>query len=454
MKKQTMWVLSACLWASALVAGEPGMQDFAFAADFSAGQLSLRQANLPVEVMQHIQHPDFADVRVFNADGSSVPFEITSLKDKDTPPMEQPLSFFPMEKDKQANPDDIRLELQQAGSIHNLTLTSSHKASDPALTEQYIIRNTQPDHASLCHLRFDWTQPTGNRVLGFSLDSSTDLKQWSSLANNLNISRLTHADNTLENNTVEIPCTHADYLRLSWENAQPGVSITQITGIYPGRAVSEYRWQDIAITELKPDKDEAVLLFDNPGIIPISKIQLKPVMEGNIYTGDVYSRLDPKPGEKERWTYRGRLNQYLLQASNETRVQSEADTVTISRDPHWKIRLDRPISDAQAKPTVVVGWPPDTIRFLAQGKAPFLLAFGNPVITVGVNTELPDFVPGNDGHTLQTETVQLGDVHSLGNVDLVKKSSPWKLITLWLGLVFGTLVMAYMAYHLYQEMKH
>lgn len=452
MKKHNIWILLASLWAGNVAAAEPGMQDFAFAANFGKGQLSLREAILPAGVLERIQHPDFADVRVFNADAASVPFEIASLKNREIPPVKKNLNFFPLEKNKPASPDDIRLELQQAGSIKHLSLSSSRNSTEQAPAGQYIIHNTPPGSTSLCRLHFKWEQPAGNRLLDFSLESSPNLRDWNSFADNLTISRLTQAGNTLENNTVEIPCTQTEYLRLTWNDARPSVSIIQITGIYPDRAVPEYRWQHITAAGLKPDKDESVLLFDNPGIMPISKIQLKPVMEGSIYTGDIFSRIDPKPGEKERWTYRGKLNQYLLQTSSKTLVQSEADTVSISRDPHWKIRLDRPISDTQAKPAIVTGWQPDIIRFLAQGKAPFLLAFGNPNITVAANADWPDSIPGGNNRPLQTETVQLGAVYPLGDVDLTKKSRPWKLVTLWLVLVLGTLVMAYMAYHLYREM--
>lgn len=291
-------VLCLSLLAVPAAAGQLTPQDFAFGADFSAGQSSLRQATLPAEVLERIQHPDFADVRVFNADGVSVPFEITNLADKEVLPIEQAL-----------------------------------------------------------------------------------------------------------------------------------------------------QWKTLGKPEVRQEQGVTEWLFENSGIIPVSKIRLTPASAGNIYAGDVYSRTVPPPGQKEQWQYRGRLNQYLLNL-NDTQVQSEAASVTVARDRFWKIRLDGPPTASQEVPEISVGWRPDTLLFLAQGKAPFTLAFGSPKADSAGFGDLSASIP-----ELRAEPVSLGEIRPLGNIDPNQQSFPWKLVILWLVLISGTLLMAYMAFSLYRQMN-
>ena len=450
MNRKAWIVLCLGLLAVPAAAGQLMPQDFAFGADFSGGQSSLRQATLPAEVLERIQHPDFADVRVFNADGVSVPFEITSFADKETLPAKQTLSFFLLDKEKTASSADIKLELrQEAGGQHlQMSTSSQERGSDiPTSTKQYIIRNAMPGKLPLCRLHFEWNQPAGNRVLRFSLATSADLNQWDSLAERLSISRLTHGGTQLENSEVAMPCTRAEYLRLSWDEAPQGVAITRIQGIYPQQAEQVLQWKTLGKPEVRQEQGITEWLFENPGIIPVSKIRLMTASAGNIYTGDVYSHAVPPPGQKVQWQYRGRLNQYLLNL-NDAQVQSEAASVTVARDRFWKIRLDGPAATSQEVPEVTVGWHPDTLLFLAQGKAPFTLAFGSlDAASAGfgdLSATLPD---------IQAQSVSLGEIHPLGNIDPNRQSFPWKMIILWLALISGTLLMGYMAFSLYRQMN-
>lgn len=298
MKHKAWMVLCLSLLAVPAAAGQATPQDFAFGADFSEGQSSLRQATLPADVLERIQQPDFADVRVFNADGESVPFEITSLADKAVLPEKQ---------------------------------------------------------------------------------------QW--------------------------------------------------------------QWQTLGKPEVRQEQGASEWLFANPGVIPVGKIRLMPPGAGNVYTGDVYSRSVSPPGEKERWQYRGRLNQYLLNL-NDTQVQSDAASVTVARDRFWKIRLDGPTAASQVVPEIAVGWRPDTLLFLAQGNAPFTLAFGSSAVGSAGFGDLSASIPD-----VQAQSVSLGEIRPLGDVDPNRQSFPWKLVVLWLVLISGTLLMAYMAFSLYRQMN-
>lgn len=452
MQRKTGWLLLMLLagntWAQSLTP-----QDFAFGADFAEGQSSLRQATLPAGVLAHIQQPDFADVRVFNADGASVPFAIRSLEQA-SQQQEKPLPFFPMEPDKAASPADIRLELQQVGDAQHWRIDTSQKDASPASKPiaQYIIRNAAPQAGSLCQLRLDWQQSAANRVLPFTLETSQDLDQWDMLAA-LSVSRLQHADASLENRQVEIPCTDVAYLRLSWQQPQADVLLTQVQGVYKQQLQQETDWLTLGKPEVVQAEGSSEWHFHNPGIVPISQIRLTPPYSGAVYTGNVYSRAAQQPGQKPQWHYRGSLNQYRLMLEN-TEVQSAPDALTVSRDPLWKISLENTASlQSENLPEISIGWQPDTVLFLAQGKPPFTLAYGNPAISEGAQGNLEDAVRELQRRGLQPEQVGLGEAHPLGNIELNPNPFPWKLIAMWLVLIVGTLLMGYMAYSLYRQMN-
>ncbi|MEB4591214.1 DUF3999 family protein [Candidatus Thiothrix sp. Deng01] len=452
MKRKTGWLLLMLLVGNAWAQGLTP-QDFAFGANFAEGQSSLRQATLPAAVLAHIQHPDFADVRVFNADGVSVPFAIRSLEQASQQQEEKPLPFFPLEPDKTASPAEIKLELQQFGDEQHLWIDTSKQEAPPSRqpVTQYIIRNAAPQAGSLCQLRLDWRQSAANRVLPFTLETSQDLDHWETLAS-LSVSRLQHAGASLENRQVGIPCTDATYLRLGWQQPQADVVLTEVQGVYSQQVQQKSDWLTLDRQAVVVAGKGAEWRFDNPGILPISQIRLKPPASGLMYSGSVYSRAAQQPGEKEQWQYRGSLSQYRLTLDN-TEVRSAPDGLVVSRDPFWKISLDNASATQSGNlPEISLGWQPDTVLFLAQGKPPFTLAYGNPAISEGAQGNLEDAVRELQRRGLQPEQVSLGEAHPLGDIELHPNPFPWKLLAMWLVLIGGTLLMAYMAYNLYRQM--
>ncbi|QLQ34215.1 MAG: DUF3999 family protein [Candidatus Thiothrix singaporensis] len=363
------------------------------------------------------------------------------------------MPFFPLEPDKAASPAEIKLELQQVGDAQHWRIDTHQQEASPASkpVTQYIIRNAAPQAGSLCQLRLDWQQSAANRVLPFTLETSQDLDQWDTLAS-LSVSRLQHADASLENRQVEISCTRAAYLRLSWQQPQADVLLTQVQGVYSQEVRQKSDWFTLNRQDIVVAGKGAEWRFDNPGILSISQIRLTPPASGLMYSGSVYSRAAQQPGEKEQWQYRGSLNQYRLTLDN-TEVRSAPDGLVVSRDPFWKISLDNPGSLPSANlPEISLGWQPDSVLFWRRASRLYAGLWQSGHWRRGQGN-LTDAFRELQARGLQPEQVSLGEAHPLGDIELHPNPFPWKLLAMWLVLIAGTLLMGYMAYSLYRQMN-
>jgi hypothetical protein len=107
------------------------------------------------------------------------------------------------------------------------------------------------------------------------------------------------------------------------------------------------------------------------------------------------------------------------------------------------------LSDSQL-PEIRAGWAPKQLYFLAQGKAPFTLAFGNYNIKPVQANSLSSLIK-RSGTSI--DHVSLGEFIKNDKLNKAGSETPWKLILLWLVLILGTALMGFMAYRLFQQMS-
>lgn len=118
-------------------------------------------------------------------------------------------------------------------------------------------------------------------------------------------------------------------------------------------------------------------LFESDVVAAIIQMEFVAPQDGLLYKGMLYSQND----EKQEWRFRQNVSQYRLNIG-ESNLHSDAFLLRPNSDRYWKFAIDREgrLNENQL-PEICAGWSPIKLLFLAQGKAPFTLAIGNPVIS-------------------------------------------------------------------------
>jgi len=172
--------------------------------------------------------------------------------------------------------------------------------------------------------------------------------------------------------------------------------------------------------------------------------------DGLLYKGRLYSRAD----KQSKWQFQTAFTQYRLKMNDAILESSVISIPPSNRHQYWKIELDSGTSFSQSQlPDIVVSWQQKKLVFLAQGAAPYTIAYGNKATQATQSKGIYSLI-----RTLQRSGGSPDKVSmnaSVKNTDVITKAkeTPWKFIGFWLLLVLGTAVLSYMAYSLYKQMN-
>lgn len=455
--------LFGMLFCAVLTAAELSLQDFAYGVDINpVDKTALQSIVLPDSYYRYSVRRDGGDLRVYNSSGQLVPHKVESGAVQEQHQQQHDLVFFPIYGESNRDLDGLSLQIERG--IDGTLINIESPSTQPAPTQQiiaYIIdasaANQVAQRAQLTRLVFDWSDPEYGFINGLRLSVSDDLEQWISLVNDQSLSRLDYAGQSLGKTHIDVPVAiKSNYLRLSWPQGQPALDLESIMGGYQWSELNsriERQSLQLPITptaEAESDVEINAYQFNSGGQFPLEQIEFftNETVDNEYYAGELYSRVD----SSRRWVKHSNFEQFRLHTSS-GEVSSEPHRLQGIRDRQWLVKFAYPqqISIGTA-PQVQLGWRPERLLFIAQGNAPFTMAFGNPMAMKVKVTGLLNSLPLDADIP---DSARLGAVRELGGVNNVASvdSLPWREVLLWLVLIAGVLVMLWMAAKLYRQMN-
>lgn len=472
-------VLVLLLMQAALADTTPNPQDFAFVATLSEGKQSLRQFELPYQILAELERQDYGDLRIFNSQNQPVPFSITQIEpqtyqNKDVYGMR----FFRL-ADSSSRQGGLQIEFSENSTRFSFNTVPNNEPN-------YLLIENQHQNDDLQAIKLDWHQPDVAFSIKAKVESSDDLQNWQTVNDSITLYDLKYADTSLVQNILNLPAAHhAKYLRLSFlPSSSFSLQIEKITGEYRHiTSVERENWESFALEQGEHPNEWR---FNTGSLIPVSKIEFKIPAAGLFYQGNLYSKHDSlnqsstlihrhhpsfkrevkrvlhrypeyrTPEQQDSWRYQATVTQYrLLTAAEE--IVSVPVNVSITKDPEWKLVLEQPATlMPEQVPTVKIAWHPVLVTFLAQGNPPYRVFFGNTAVAP-FNAALPPTVQDPPIETVDVLAIQAVEKVAVsdeqGNLAKVVEQLNWQKILLWLLLCFGVLVMAVMAYQLYVRMN-
>lgn len=264
--------------------------------------------------------------------------------------------------------------------------------------------------------------------------------------------------------------------------------INGVSGNYSRKSKTSPKIQWVRPSGIQPLENSQAWQYSIPDLVPVSQIRLAPASNIVFYSGSILMQPHTNPilnvgqngirdnqkkklkkvikqalkGESRsdisispRWHSVSRFKQIHLQTSSGTSTVAPL-AFTPKQGRVWQFNFDQPTEIYPDQlPQVEMGWTPSQISFIAQGPEPFQLLVGSdePAMRNNSNSLLPN--SNTDAELVFLMPDAGADLSSASMLEIPapEKSDNWLEILLWVVLLCGVLLMAFMAYQLSKKMR-
>lgn len=438
-----MRTLSALLLlALALPAGAEQASDFASGISLGvvSGQPFLR-VELPLSVHRQAR-ADLADVRVFNGEGEALPFAFSRGEATALPSAPVSVPRFPLQA---AAGGSERLEVRIESDGRLLSLQRSTASASPASAWLFDLSALREPVQALA---LEWAPPPADFSATVRLEGSDNLRDWAFVADAALLD-LRFGGQQLLQRRIAFPATRYHYLRLTGSSALPPVTASAAEPL-PAAAASPERMIEV---QGAPGTEPGDYVFDLGARLVATRIGLR-LPQANTVAPVTWQ---VREGKREVWRDVVRTTVWRLQREGAD-VESPALETGAVPGRFWRLRVDPRAGGLGAGvPVLRLYWHPTQLVFLARGKPPFTLAFGqrdaHPA-QLPLASLLPGYRPGMEA---SLPLAHAGAVVALGGHNAPppgqedRRPPDWKRWLLWGVLLLAVGLLALMARSLLRQ---
>ncbi|MBS1206727.1 MAG: hypothetical protein H6R25_3626 [Proteobacteria bacterium] len=455
----TTWhgvVLAALITATgAAISSEPlpdSPQDYAFGATLDLPQpASWYRVDLPLDVYTQSTWPDLRDVRVFNRDGERVPFTLETQSAATHAPAAIPLRVFPLD----SSPIETGAQGQNVVRLHSSSGVDIRIEGEPTevVGQSYLLAlpENMPETFTLTQLKLTWPESVAKWRSKVTLFFSADMRSWTTLQENAPVMELASGNDRLKLDQINVnQSMSADgvrYLLMVFDTPNLPVTITQVTATLGSEPMPLAQVQ-IAGRGQRVSSTEAQYQWAQPQ--PLSSLSVK-LAEGSVLPVEIALRSSASAGWQP-------LSKTVLWQRNE---QTSAPIAL----PEGVVQAVR-ITTLDARlpgelPQMSGSRSRQSLLFNAQGKGPFMLAWGNRAAVpaaVTLDALIPEALR-KQNDLAAIPAVQVAERMTPGGQDRLTATSPaerqemWKTWLVWGVLLLGVVVLAWMALRIWREVK-
>jgi hypothetical protein len=439
-------LLSACALVSGAllaVAAEPGSSpnDFAYRMQVSgtADSAAYRVA-LPLALYQKIVHADLSDLRVFNGSGEQVPFAIERPASGTVSNAATALLLFPLQDDSSATLDAVKVTIESGRSAINVQ--TGRQALPTGRINTYLVDGRSLD-VPVAALRLEWPQDAAEFAGRVRVEASDSLGDWRSVAGANPVANLHSGAERLVEQRVEFSPTKAKYWRLSWVGPAAPFVLTSLFA-EPARQNVDARHGSLNVAASPSKKPPGEYEYDLGARLPVDRVNLELPDTNTVVEVELLSRAHAT----DAWHTVRRCGFYRLHSDGEE-LRNGPVSVALNTNRHWLLRTNpRSGGLGSVAPHLVVEWVPHEVVFVARGAGPFYVAYGSATADSAAVSLAG--LPKN----LSIASASLSEPQLLGG-DVRLKAPPepyaWKAALLWVILIAGAALLAWMAFRLSRE---
>jgi hypothetical protein len=432
-------------------AGESfGRDDFLFSAELESAKAPVRRVLLNAEILQYVQTMQLGDVRVFDASGREMPV-LVRKRQAESAVAQHELTQFPLYGTR-SNASDLQLtdvERDDEGRVVSIRSRRESEDSD-ALITAYIIDQSEYKDERLAELELQWNSSVAQPLVNVQIESSDNLTQWQPLVNSAALAHFNMADKAIERNTISLSVHSQRYLRLTPLGDVKTFVLEKVIAHYNTPISSDFLWLNIGAPKTQIEQGETWYTFSMPGGVAPERLKFDfsaSSSDNGLISGALYSK-----APQNRWVWRSQINQYQLTLEN-TVMGSDPERLLNAHDRQWRFAVKSDDAGISAVlPSVVLGYPQYELLFLAQGIAPYQLAWGRAATSVMQNqlaSVLADIEDSDIAEVAVLEAMR-GDA---ALPELAGEGAPWRKWLLFAILTLAVAAAGRMAYGLFREMN-
>ena len=435
--------------------------DFAYGRPLSlTAKGAVYRLHVPRDIYATVTQGDLGDIRIFNKAGTAVPHVLR----RPPKPQEQltifsVLPFFPVyRQETRAGQEGVSVRVEKGADGAVIDVQSEGKqGGDEQELAGYII-DASEHKARIDALDIAWEAEKTNNVTTVSLAFSHDLTHWTPLVSQATLARMQFSGHQISKTKIPLQTQGGGYLRLSWPNPQNRITVQKITAIRnstkPGPERSWALFPGAPSSDNKKSGAQA-FEYDSAAHLPVDRLRFGFDDQNTLVQARVYSR--PQPDAN--WVLRQSGLIYDLRFEAETRIQN---TLSFGSTPdrYWRVEIEKGSGGGWDDPPIVeLGWQPHELLFIARGEGPFMLAYGSARLEEEGRdsgpSDLLTRVLGSDEEFLIKEAGLMPQI-VLGGPDRltpIPPPLPWRQWLLWVVLVIGVGLVAWMAIVLGKGMR-
>jgi hypothetical protein len=429
-----------------LVLAQLAPSDFARGAEVRADGGSIFRIVLPDDVYETVTRADFGDIRILNAAGDAVPHTLrrpSQLATTDADWITVP--SFPMSAEQAGVAARTHVRVDANGAVLEVTGDTARQQ-----TTSYLVDVSSID-SRLARLSLAWNvAPSVTFFARVSVEGSNDLNAWRTLVPSTAIARLERDSLTLTQNEIELPRLgdRSRYLRVSWPKELAAVALTSVQ-VRPTAAAArpEIRWRTLSQDHTEPSGAAA---YDARALLPVEYVDLEFADAADAVSVRISSR--PDTSSEWRWRHSGLF--YSLR-ENDQPLRNSPAWLPQTTDRYWSVeRAGSGRWPTDRAPRLKVGWHPHELVFVAQGAAPYTLAYGSARIAAAdtpVDALLASLDEADRGYQVRDAT--LDPPRALGGPEALTPPAPVRRTVLWTVLAAAVAVLAWIAIRTFRDVK-
>ncbi|MES2740490.1 MAG: DUF3999 family protein [Pseudomonadota bacterium] len=430
-----------------------------------SGRAGVVAYRLPQTVYLQAHSSALNDIRLFDRLGNPLPFALMQeAAVSRTSRQDVPVKVFPLMGARASDPSQAAGLDIRTGADGRLLSVTSREAPDrtgPAeLTALVLDLSRGADGAAplVGALRFAPPAGASNYDAQVWLDVSDDLKQWQTIGT-ADLTWLVNRDTqTLSNDRIGFEPTRFRYARLSWKRGAPLLFGAVTAEVIEHTALAP-RTETLLLTP-GPGQQGQDLVYQSAIAIPTEQIGLQ-FNEQNVVLPSQLGRYRELPsrqlGQPSTWLFESLAGSTFYQITQGGQQRRSGDLpIATTHNAQWVLR---PQGGQAVAPRLRLTWSPASLVFLANGNAPYQLAFGRDQAEAAA-LALSQVAPGFGQQELRDlEQAQAGPLVTRKTApaeaslaQAAGASAHARIAALWGVLLLGVAVLGFFAWRLFKQM--
>ena len=426
-----------------------------------SGREAVVQYRLPRNVYLHALSAELHDVRVFDASGTPLPFALRAPVDV-AQASRQAISvrMFPVfsQPDEEGIDAGVEIRRSRDGTVISVEARAAGaQAAVPVLSALVLDMGAGRTFDAL---QFSLPSGSGRYQARLGIETSDDLQQWHGIAES-QVSWMVSGDGqALASDRIAFEPRQFRYARIRWLSGKP----MQFAGIR-GEAV---RFDEMPapletmLVQPVPGKAATDLMYPSAIAIPVQRIGLQFAERSISLPAELgsYRELPALRGSRRTtWQFEPVVSATFYRFGQGGRERVSGDVPIPPRhSAHWVLR---PLAASGSQPALRLGWSPATLVFLANGRAPYTLAYGRRDARPGA-WSIEQVAPGLTQAELGNLERATGSAERIvakpaapapGAAVQAAESAATRKGILWGTLALGMCVLAAMAWQLVRQLK-